>query len=104
MDSGGNQDKPSIKSSEQPDLESSKDDSAPRLLTPDETPEPNYGAPTSPPTDPRESPSPPAKSLNTSVKKKPYYVIVPAEEAKPKKKIDGDIGEQNVVTGKRIKK
>jgi len=30
--------------------------------------------------------------------------MVPAEEAKPKKKIDNDVGEQNVITGKRIKK
>ena len=30
--------------------------------------------------------------------------MVPAEEAKLKKKIDGNIGEQNIVIGKRIKK
>jgi hypothetical protein len=30
--------------------------------------------------------------------------MVPTEEAKLKKKINGNIGEQNVVTGKRIKK
>jgi len=104
VDSGGNQDEPSLESSEQPDSESSKDDSAPGLPTPDETPEPNHGAPPSLPTDPGESPSPPAESSNASVKKKPHYVMVPAEEAEPKKKINGDVGEQNVVTGKRIKK
>ena len=48
--------------------------------------------------------SPPAEFSNTSANKKPHYVIVFAEEAKPKKKIDGDVGEQNVITGKRIKK
>ena len=58
VDSGGNQDEPNIESSEQPDSESSKDDSAPGLLTPDETPEPNHGAPPSLPTDIGESPSP----------------------------------------------
>ena len=36
--------------------------------------------------------------------KKPHYIIVPAEKAKLKKKIVGDVGEQNIVTGKRIKK
>ena len=46
----------------------------------------------------------PAESLNTSVNKKSNYVIVSDEEAKPKKKIVGNIGEQNVITGKRIKK
>ena len=30
--------------------------------------------------------------------------MVSTEEAKPKKKINGNIGEQNIVTGKRIKK
>ena len=30
--------------------------------------------------------------------------MVPTKEAGPKKKIDGDVGEQNIVTGKRIKK
>ena len=30
--------------------------------------------------------------------------MVPTEEAKPKKKIDGNIGEQNIVTKKKIKK
>ena len=42
--------------------------------------------------------------LNTLVKKKLYYKMVPTKKAKPKKKIDGDIGEQNIVIGKRIKK
>ena len=30
--------------------------------------------------------------------------MVPAKEAKPKKKINSNVGEQNMVTGKRIKK
>ena len=30
--------------------------------------------------------------------------MVPAEETEPKKKIDGNIGEQNIVKRKRIKK
>jgi len=48
--------------------------------------------------------SPLAESSSTSANKKPHYIIIPAEEAKPKKKINGNIGEQNVVSGKRIKK
>ena len=44
------------------------------------------------------------KSLSSSVKKKLYYKMVFTKEAKPKKKIDGNIGEQNIVIGKRIKK
>jgi len=35
--------------------------------------------------------------------KKPHYIIVPTNKAKPKKKINGDIGEQNMVKGKRLK-
>ena len=30
--------------------------------------------------------------------------MVPTEEAEPKKKINGDVGEQNIVIEKRIKK
>ena len=88
VDSGGNQEEPNIESSEQQDL-SSKDDSTPGLPTPDETPEP-------------DSLEPPPPSLSTSAKK-PHYVMVPTDEAEPKKKIDGDVGEQNVVKGKRLK-
>ena len=83
-------------------MESFKDNLALGLLTPDKTPEPNYGAPLSlptdigespsPPTDLGESPLPPAKSLNTLVKKKPHYITVPAKEAKLKKKINSNIG------------
>ena len=47
---------------------------------------------------------PPIKSLNTSANKKLNYVMVSNKEAKPKKKIIGNIGEQNIITGKRIKK
>ena len=45
------------------------------------------------PIDLGESLLPPVESLNTLVKKKLYYIMVPAEEAKLKKKINGDIGE-----------
>ena len=47
---------------------------------------------------------PPAELLSTLVKKKLHYEMVPTEKTKPKKKIDGDIGEQNIVIKKRIKK
>ena len=50
------------------------------------------------------SPSPPAELSSTLVKKKLHYEIVPTKEAKPKKKINGNIGEQNIVTEKKIKK
>ena len=50
------------------------------------------------------SPSPPIEILSTLVKKKPYYKMVPTKKAKPKKKIDGNIKEQNIVIKKRIKK
>ena len=53
----------------------------------------DIGESLSPPTDLGESLSPPAESLDTSIKKKPHYIIVPAKEAKPKKKINSDIGE-----------
>ena len=86
VESGGNQEESDIESSEQPDSHLSKDDPTP---TPDKTPEPN-------------SPEPPLSS-NTSAKKKPHYVMVPTDEAEPKKKIGGDVGEQNVVKGKRLK-
>ena len=55
------------------------------------------------PTDLKESLLPPAESLSTSAKKL-YYVIVPTKEAKLKKNINGNIGEQNIVLKKRIKK
>ena len=103
MDSGGNQDEYSLESSEQPDLESSKDDLAPGLLTLDKTLEPHYRAPPLLPIDLKKSLLPPIKSLNTLVKKS-NYIIVSNKEAEPKKKIIGDIGEQNIITGKRIKK
>ena len=94
-------------------MESFKDDLALGFLTLDKTPEPNYGAPLSLPTDIGESLSlpidigeslllpidlgesllPPTESLNTLVKKKPHYITVPTKEAKLKKKIDSNIGE-----------
>jgi len=45
---------------------------------------------------------PPPLSLKTLVKKQ-YYIIVLTNKAKLKKKINGNIGEQNVVKGKRFK-
>ena len=74
-------------------MESFKDDLALGLFTLDKTLEPNHRVPPLPPTDLRESLLPPAKFLNTSVKKKPYYVMVPAKETVLKKKINGDIRE-----------
>ena len=89
MDSGGNQEEPNIKSSKQLDL-SSKDDLTLGLSTLDEIPEPNL-------------PEPLLLSLNTSAKKKPYYIMVLTNKAKLKKNIVGDIGERNIVKGKRLK-
>ena len=85
-------------------MESFKDNLALGLLTLDKTLEPNYRAPLLLPIDIGESLLPPTESLNTLVKKKLYYIMVPTKEAKLKKKIDSNIGEQNVVIGKRIKK
>jgi hypothetical protein len=82
VDSGGNREEPNIESSKQPDS-SSKDDLTPGLPTLDETPEPDSLEP--------------LPSSKTSAKKKPHYVIVLANEAELKKKIVGNIGEQNVV-------
>jgi hypothetical protein len=39
----------------------------------------------------------PLPSLNSSAKKKLYYIMVPANEDKLKKKIVGNVGERNVV-------
>ena len=104
MDFGGNQDKPSIKSSKQLDSKSFKDDLALGLFTLNKTLELNYGVPLLLLIDIGESLSLPVESLNILVKKKLYYIMVPAEEVKPKKKINGNVGEQNMVIGKRIKK
>ena len=93
MDSGRNQDEPSIKSSKQLDLESSKDDLALGLSIPGKLLEPNYRAPLLLPIDLRESLLPPAESLNTLVKKMPYYITVLTKETKLKKKINSNIGE-----------
>jgi hypothetical protein len=60
--------------------------------------------PLSPPSNLKESLLLPAESSSTLVKKKLYYKIVPTKEAELKKKINSNIGEQNIVTGKRIKK
>ena len=94
VDFSGNQDKPNAKISKEPDSDSSKNNSAPGLFTLDKTPKLNF----------RASLSPPTELLSTLVKKKPHYIIVLTEEAGPKKKINDNIGEQNIVTGKRIKK
>jgi ribosome-binding protein aMBF1 (putative translation factor) len=42
-------------------------------------------------------------SLNTSIKKKPYYIIVLANKAKLKKNIISNIEEQNIIKEKRVK-
>ena len=52
----------------------------------------------------REFQSLPTELLSTLVKKKLYYIIVFTKEAEPKKKINSNIREQNIVIGKRIKK
>ena len=88
MESSGNKEEPNIKSSKQQDL-SSKDNLALGLPTLNKTPEPNSLKPLLP-------------SLNTLVKK-PHYILVPTNKAKLKKKINGDIGEQNIVKEKRLK-
>ena len=103
MDSSGNQEEPDIKVSKELDLNSSKDDLAAGLPTPDKTLELNYRAPPLLPINLKESLLLPIESLSTSAKK-PHYIMVPTEEAKPKKSINGNIGEQNIVLGKRIKK
>ena len=94
VDSGGNQDEPDAEVSEEPDLNNSKDNSATGLFTPNETPKPSLKA----------SPLPLAKSLKTSANKKSHYIMVPTKKAKLRKKIDGNVGEQNIIKGKRIKK
>ena len=104
MDFSGNQKEPDIKSSKELDLNSFKDDLAIGLPTLNKTPELNYKAPLLLPTDLEESLLPPVESLNTSVNKKLNYIMVSNKETGPKKKIVSDIEEQNVVTGKRIKK
>ena len=76
------------------DINISKDNLAPGLPTLNKTLKPTS----------RASPLPPIKLSSISVKKKPHYKIVFTKEAKPKKKINGDIREQNIVIGKRIKK
>ena len=75
-------------------MDSSKDNLALGLPTPDKTPKLSSKA----------SLLPPAESSSTSVKKKPHYIIIPIKEAGPKKKINGNIGKQNIVIEKRIKK
>ena len=93
MDFSRNQDKPNAKVSKELNLDSFKNDSVLGLLTLDKTPKLNF----------RESLSPPIESLSTLAKKL-HYIMVPAKEAKPKKKINSNIEEQNMVTEKRIKK
>jgi hypothetical protein len=89
VDSGRNQKESNIESSEQQDS-NSKDNLTLGLPTLDKIPE-------------LDLLEPPPLSLNTSVKKKPHYIIVPTNEAEPKKNIVGNIGEQNIVKGKRLK-
>ena len=94
MDSSKNQNKPNAKVSEELDLNGSKDNLILRLPTPDKTPEPSS----------RVSLLLLIKSSSTLTKKKPHYIIVPTKEARPKKKINSNIREQNMVIKKRIKK
>jgi len=47
-------------------------------------------------------PEPLPPSLKTLVKK-PHYIMVPTNKSKPEKKINGNIGEQNIVKEKRLK-
>ena len=75
-------------------MDNFKDNLVPGLLTLDKTPKLSF----------RASLLPPVELLSTLVKKKPYYIIVFTEEARPKKKINGDVKKQNVVIKKRIKK
>jgi hypothetical protein len=109
VDSSGNQKKSNIGSSIKWDLNSSKDNSAPGLPTLDKTPELSSKAPPSPQSNPRETPSLsdqeeppllPIKPSNTSAKKKLNYIIVPAKEVVPKKNINSNIEEQNIVKKK----
>ena len=84
-------------------MKSFKDNLVLGLFTLDKTLKLNYRAPLllpidigeslSLPTDLGESLSLLVESLNTLVKKKLYYIIVPAKEAKLKKKINSNIGE-----------
>ena len=92
MDSGGNQDEPSMEVSKELDLDSSKDDSTPGLPTLNKTPKPNHKVPPSLPIDPKESPLLPAKPLSNLTKKQHYNIIL-AEKAELKKKIIGNIKE-----------
>ena len=63
-------------------MDSSKDDLVLGLFTPDKIPELSS----------RAFLLLPVELLSTLVKKKPHYIMVFTEEAKPKKKIDSDIG------------
>ena len=42
-------------------------------------------------------------SYSTLIKKKPYYIIVFIKETKSKKKINSNIGQQNIVIKKELK-
>ena len=64
-------------------MDSFKDDLVLRLFTLDKTPELSF----------RASPLPLIKLLSILVKKKPHYIIVFTKEARPKKKINGNIKE-----------
>ena len=75
-------------------MDSSKNNLAPGLFTLNKTPKLSFKA----------SLLLPTELSSTLIKKKPHYIMVPTEEAGPKKKINSDIREQNIVTGKRIKK
>ena len=94
MDFSENQKKPNINISKKQVLNSFKDNLALGLFTLVKTLKPSF----------RMSLLPPIESLNTLAKKKPYYKIVPTKKAKLKKKINNNIGKQNIVIKKIIKK
>ena len=104
MDFSGNQEKPNIGVSKEQDLSSFTNSLVLGLLTLDKTLKLSFRVFLSLLTNLGESPLLLVELSSTLVKKKPYYKIIPTKEAELKKKIDGDIKKQNIVTGKRIKK
>ena len=93
MDFSRNKKTPNINVSKEQDLNNFKDNLISGLPTLDKTPELSS----------KESLLLPIESLSTLAKKS-HYMMVPIKEAKPKKKINSNIGEQNIIIGKKIKK
>jgi len=81
-----------IRSSEELNLNSFKDNLAKGLFILDKTLKPDLGESSLPYIDLKESLLLLIKSLNTLVKKKPHYKMVSIKETKLKKKIGGNIG------------